>query len=67
MGLEQTDDMWVLQVQPVDVTQAGASLVQDVPSEEPAVSGSRRSLAERSTPFTRQLPVEPIVAGLISP
>ena len=65
--LEQKDDNWVLQVQPADVRRTGASLVQDVPSEELAVSVARRSLAEHSTPFTRQLPVKPFVAGVVSP
>ena len=54
-----------MQVQPEEVMQADAQLVQTTASDEPAVSIARRSLAERSTPFTR--PIQPVVAGFISP
>ncbi len=46
-----------------------AGLFQDAADEdaqEPRVAVARRSLAERSTPFIRQLPAEPIVAGMFS-
>lgn len=56
---------FVMQVQPEGLMQDDAQLVQMAGSDEPTVSIARRSLAERSTPFTR--PIQPVVAGFISP